>query len=316
MGYRVLTVNREFGSGGGRIAQTIANWLGWKLLDRDIIDAIAYAAHVDKKVVRTYDEHVVSWLRRINQQAMRSAALAAGLELGENAVFDAEEMVKISEKIIEKAHADGNCVIVGRGSQCVLQHRPDVFHVFVYAPLKERILRLRQRLEKAYSVTLHPLRLEAVTVDGIKHVGSAINEISILRETQQAVKLRILIDGTERIAKFSGDGILVASPAGSTAYNHSCGGPIIPLDANIFVMTAISGYRPRGWSYAVLPQSAVVEIEVLETGKRPVRIEAGTSVITNVAKIKIWLDRAKNTNLLFDPDQHLGERIIRAQFML
>ncbi len=148
MAYRVLTVNREFGSGGGRIAQTIAEWLGWKLLDRDIIDAIAYAAHVDKNVVRNYDEHVISWLRRINQQAMRSAALAAGLELGENSVFDAEEMVKLSEKIIEKAYAEGDCVIVGRGSQCVLQHKPDVFHVFVYAPLKERVLRLRSRLEQ------------------------------------------------------------------------------------------------------------------------------------------------------------------------
>jgi cytidylate kinase len=146
--YRVLTVNREFGSGGGRIAQTIAGWLGWKLLDRDIIDAIAYAAHVEPNVVRHYDEHVDSWLRRINQQAMRSAALAAGLELGENSVFDAEEMVKISQKIIEKAHSDGNCVIVGRGSQCVLQHRPDVYHVFVYAPYQERVARLRARLEK------------------------------------------------------------------------------------------------------------------------------------------------------------------------
>ena len=152
MGYRVLTVNREFGSGGGRIAQTIAEWLGWKLLDRDIIDAIAYAAHVDKSVVRNYDEHVVSWLRRINQQAMRSAALAAGLELAENSVFDAEEMVKISEKIILKAYEDGNCVIVGRGSQCVLQHKPDVFHVFVYAPLKERIQRLKTRLEKGADI--------------------------------------------------------------------------------------------------------------------------------------------------------------------
>ena len=152
MKYRVLTVNREFGSGGGRIAQTIAERLGWKLLDRDIIDAIAYAAHVDKKVVRHYDEHVDSWLRRINQQAMRSAALAAGLELGENSVFDAEEMVKISQKIIEKAHSDGNCVIVGRGAQCVLQHQPDVFHVFVYAPFKERILRLRTRLEKGANI--------------------------------------------------------------------------------------------------------------------------------------------------------------------
>ncbi len=152
MKYRVLTVNREFGSGGGRIAQTIAGWLGWKLLDKDIIDAIAYAAHVDANVVRPYDEHVVSWLRRINQQAMRSAALAAGLELGENSVFDAEEMVKISRKIIEEAHAEGNCVIVGRGSQCVLQHKPDVYHVFVYAPYKERILRLRKRLEKGANV--------------------------------------------------------------------------------------------------------------------------------------------------------------------
>ena len=146
MNYRVLTVNREFGSGGGRIAQRIAEWLGWKLLDRDIIDAIAYAAHVDKNVVRHYDEHVDSWLRRINQQAMRSAALAAGLELGEDSVFDAEEMVKISQKIIEKAHADGNCVIVGRGSQCVLQHKHGVYHVFVYAPYHERLARLRTRM--------------------------------------------------------------------------------------------------------------------------------------------------------------------------
>jgi cytidylate kinase len=148
MKYRALTVNREFGSGGGRIAQTIAGWLGWKLLDRDIIDAIAYAAHVDANVVRHYDEHVDSWLRRINQQAMRSAALAAGLELGEDSVFDAEQTVKLSRKIVEQAHTEGNCVIVGRGSQCILQHKPDVFHVFVYAPYKERILRLRNRLEK------------------------------------------------------------------------------------------------------------------------------------------------------------------------
>jgi cytidylate kinase len=152
MNYRVLTVNREFGSGGGRIAQTIAQRLGWKLLDRDIIDAIAYAAHVDSSVVRRYDEHVDSWLRRINQQAMRSAALAAGLELREGSVFDAEEMVKLTQKIVEEAWSEGNCVIVGRGSQCVLQHKPDVYHVFVYAPLKDRIMRLRIRLERGADI--------------------------------------------------------------------------------------------------------------------------------------------------------------------
>jgi len=162
---------------------------------------------------------------------------------------------------------------------------------------------------------LHPIRLEATTTKGDSISAAAINEISVLRETPQAVKLRILIDGIERITKFSGDGILLSTPAGSTAYNHSCGGPIMPLNANTLVMTAISGYRPRGWSYAVLPQEVVVEIDVLETGKRPVRIEAGTSVIHDVAKVKMRLDCAQNIELLFDPDLHLGERIIREQFM-
>ncbi len=152
MKYRVLTINREFGCGGGRIAETIAGWLGWRLLDRDIIDAIAYEAHVSPNVVRHDDEHVDSWLRRFNQQAMRSAALGAGLVLREDSVFDAEQTVKLTQKIVEQAWTEGNCVIVGRGAQCILQHKPDVYHVFVYAPLKERILRLRTRLEKGANI--------------------------------------------------------------------------------------------------------------------------------------------------------------------
>ena len=167
MKYRLLTVNREFGSVGGRIAQAIAESLSWKLLDRDIIDAIAYAAHVDPSVVLRYDEHVESWLRRLNQQAMRSAALAAGLELRDNAVFDAEEMVKISQKVIEQAYSDGNCVIVGRGSQCVLQHKPDSFHVFVYAPHKERILRLRDRLPRGADIEQ---RIRSVDAERAKYL--------------------------------------------------------------------------------------------------------------------------------------------------
>ena len=167
MKYRLLTVNREFGSGGGRIAQTIAENLGWKLLDKDIIDAIAYAAHVDTSVVQRYDEHVESWLRRLNQQAMRSAALAAGLELRDNAVFDAEEMVKISQKVIEQAYTEGNCVIVGRGSQSVLQHKPEAFHVFVYAPHRDRILRLRARLPKGSDVEQ---RIRSVDAERAKYL--------------------------------------------------------------------------------------------------------------------------------------------------
>jgi cytidylate kinase len=167
MKYRVLTVNREFGSGGGRIAQKIAECLGWKLLDRDIIDAIAYAAHVEPKVVQRYDEHVQSWLRRLNQQAMRGAALAAGIELADHAVFDADEMVKISQKIIEQACADGNTVIVGRGAQCILQQKPDVFHVFVYAPCKERLARLKDRLEPGVNIEQ---RIRAVDGERAKYL--------------------------------------------------------------------------------------------------------------------------------------------------
>jgi len=175
---------------------------------------------------------------------------------------------------------------------------------------------LLQRLAKAQKVSLHPLNLEAKSADGKRYKARAINEVSIIRETPQSARLSINVDGIERIAQYSGDGILVSTPAGSTAYNHSCGGPIMPLDANTLVMTAISGYRPRRWSYAVLPQDSVVEINVLETSKRPVRIEAGDSVIANAAYAKIWLDRQKTLTLLFDPDQHLGERIIKEQFML
>jgi NAD+ kinase len=138
----------------------------------------------------------------------------------------------------------------------------------------------------------------------------------VIRETPQSARLRIGIDGIDRIAEYSGDGVLVATPAGSTAYNHSCGGPIMPLNANTLVITAISGFRPRGWSYAVLPQDSVVEIAALETFKRPVRIEAGASVVHNAAVAKIWLDKKKTLTLLFEPDQHLSERIVREQFML
>ena len=175
---------------------------------------------------------------------------------------------------------------------------------------------LPERLEKAQAVTLHPLRVAVTTSDGRTKETLAINEVTVIRETPQSARLAISIDGVERIAQYSGDGILVATPTGSTAYNHSCGGPIMPIDSNTLVMTAISGFRPRGWSHAVLPQDSIVEIKTLETSKRPVRIEAGLAVIHHAIATKIWLDHQKNLTLLFDPDQHLGERIIREQFML
>ena len=175
---------------------------------------------------------------------------------------------------------------------------------------------LPARLASAHAVTLHPLRVQARSVQGKVTEALAINEVTVIRETPQSARLNISVDGVERLAQYSGDGVLVATPTGSTAYNHSCGGPIMPIDTHSLVMTAISGFRPRGWRTAILPQSAVVEIQALETAKRPVRIEAGAATIHNAATAKIWLDPTQNLTLMFDPDQHLAERIIREQFMV
>ncbi|HTW61626.1 MAG TPA: cytidylate kinase-like family protein [Terracidiphilus sp.] len=141
-----MTVSRQYGSGGGRIANAIAHWLGWKLLDSEIIAAIARAARVEPKVVRHFDERGESWLRRLNAEAVRGVAMAFGGPVGEGELFDAHAMAGLTRRIIEEAYEAGNCVVVGRGAQCILEHKRDVYRVFVYAPLRERICRLRARL--------------------------------------------------------------------------------------------------------------------------------------------------------------------------
>ncbi|MDD2326270.1 MAG: NAD kinase [Alphaproteobacteria bacterium] len=175
---------------------------------------------------------------------------------------------------------------------------------------------LIERIQKAQTVVLHPVKVECTKTDGSIETGLAINEVTLLRDSAQSAKLRVCVDGIERINRYSGDGLLLSTPAGSTAYNHSAGGPIMPLDSNTLVMTAICGFRPRRWSYAVLPQSSVIQVEVIEIDKRPVRVEAGPDNIRDVASARMWLDCTTAFSLLFDPDQHLGERIIREQFML
>lgn len=155
MDYRVLTVSREFGSGGGRIAKTVAEWLGWKLLDRELIEAIACAGNVDTKIVRRYDEHVESWLGSMNRHAMRGAALAAGVVPDAGSCFDPEVMTELTRQIVGQAYSDGNCVIVGRGAQCILQEKRDAYHVFVYAPFKDRVHRLRERLGSCVTIEQH-----------------------------------------------------------------------------------------------------------------------------------------------------------------
>jgi len=157
--YRVLTVSREFGSGGGRIAKIVAEKLGWKLFDRELIEEIACAAKVDPRIVTEFDERPETWMGRLNRHALRSAAMAAGISHEEEHCFDPDEMARMTHEIVEQAYVKGDCVIVGRGAQCILQDRKDAFHVFVYAPFRERVCRLRSRLgsginfeERIYSV--------------------------------------------------------------------------------------------------------------------------------------------------------------------
>jgi NAD+ kinase len=175
--------------------------------------------------------------------------------------------------------------------------------------------RLPERLLRAEPIALHPLRVEAQTTTGQAVVSLAINEVAVLRDSAQSAKLRVLVDGIERLASMSGDGLLVSTPAGSTAYNHSAGGPIMPLTSNTLVMTAICGFRPRRWAYAVLPQNAIIDIEGYELDKRPIRIESGPDTLHDIVSARLWLDVTLAFTILFDPEQNLGERIIREQFM-
>jgi NAD+ kinase len=149
---------------------------------------------------------------------------------------------------------------------------------------------------------------------GIAHEAYAINEVSLFRQTYQLARLRILIDGKERLAELSADGVMVATPAGSTAYNLSAQGPIIPINAPLLALTPISPFRPRRWRGALLPDTAHVAIEVLEADKRPVAAVADHDEVRAVRAVEIRMDHTIAIPMLFDPGHNLDERILREQF--
>ena len=152
MAYRVLTIEREFGSGGSRIAEKIAAWLGWRLLNDEFIAAIAEAAKVDPSVVRAYDEQSSAVLKRIAQRNHRNGFSAPDSGSDNNVFFNSDKMAEFTRRVVEEAHVKGNCVLVGRGAQCILQHKPDVYHAYVYAPFHERAHRLQLRLEPGANI--------------------------------------------------------------------------------------------------------------------------------------------------------------------
>lgn len=175
---------------------------------------------------------------------------------------------------------------------------------------------LLKRLERAEAITLHPLSMECVDTKGTRHKALAINEVSLLRQTRLAAKLRIKIDGQVRMEEMICDGALVSTPAGSTAYNLSAHGPIVPLGADLLALTPISAFRPRQWKGALLPGGAKVTFEILHPGERPVSAVADDTEIRRVKRVDIMEDRSVAPVLLFDPEHNLEDRIVREQFLV
>jgi NAD+ kinase len=173
---------------------------------------------------------------------------------------------------------------------------------------------LLRRLAQAQQVTLNPLIMRATTVRGRKVEARAINEVSLLRQSRQTAKIAISVDGNRRLEELACDGVLVATPAGSTAYNLSAHGPILPLGAGLLALTPISPFRPRRWRGAILPRTVQVTFDVLEARRRPVSAVADFTEVQDVAQVVVTEDSNHTLTLLFDPEHHLEERILKEQF--
>lgn len=173
---------------------------------------------------------------------------------------------------------------------------------------------LPQRIAAAMPEKIRPLEMRAAKVDGTNHKALAFNEVSVFRQSYQAVKVRILIDGQVRLEELICDGLMVATPAGSTAYNLSAHGPILPLDAPLLALTPVSPFRPRRWRGALLPKRSVVRFDLLEVEKRPANAVADHTEVKSVASVTIRESRDRTATLLFDPSHSWRERILAEQF--
>jgi len=174
---------------------------------------------------------------------------------------------------------------------------------------------LEKRVQNSISMTLHPLEMQVVDSEGVIHNALAINEVSLLRETNQAARIKISIDDKERLDYLVCDGILVSTPAGSTAYNYAANGPIIPLNSNILAMTAISPFRPRRWRGALLSNENKVKFEILNSEKRPVSAVADFTEFRDIKIVEITERKDIELTLLFDQNDNIAERIIKEQFL-
>ena len=175
---------------------------------------------------------------------------------------------------------------------------------------------LINRLEKSHVTNLHPLKMLATTTHGEHFEALAINEVSLLRQTRQSSRIGISINGQKKIEQLVGDGVMLATPAGSTAYNLSAHGPVLPLGADILALTPISPFRPRRWKGAIIPSDAYLKFSVQDCGKRPVSATADNFEVRDVDSVEVFEDKSICLKLLFDPEHSLEDRIINEQFII
>lgn len=239
---------------------------------------------------------------------------------------EAQAALKELTKRYGNAKSDADVIIALGGDGLMLQtvhknHKRDVpifgmncgsvgFLMNEYSPNQ-----LLERLDITEAQAIHPLKMKVKTASGKSHTALAFNEVSMLRETRQAAKLRISIDGIVRLEELICDGVLLSTPAGSTAYNLSVNGPILPIDAALLALTPISAFRPRRWRGAILPRTAKVVFEILEADKRPVSAVADHTEVREVTEVSVAEDASLSVTILFDPDRSLQERILAEQFV-
>ncbi len=242
-------------------------------------------------------------------------------QLGLRDVMERYEFLDMSDK---RTRADAIVVLGGDGFMLQVMHRYIGKNIPIYGMncgtvgflMNDFILDgLPERIESSRKTTLRPLSMYARCADGREVEALAMNEVSLFRESRQAAKLRVTIDHVVRLHELIGDGLLVATPAGSTAYNFSAGGPIIPMNANVIALTPLAPFRPRRWKGALLHHSSSVNVEILNPQKRPVSAVADFTEIRDVVSVTICEQHKVTQTLLFDPEHNLEERITKEQFV-
>lgn len=236
---------------------------------------------------------------------------------------EAKERLAAHHGMVEREDAEVIVALGGDGFMLQTLHETERMNTPVYGMNRGTVGFLMNeyheddllfRLAAAEEEVINPLAMTAWTNDGKKHHYLAINEVSLLRAGPQAARLRITVDGRLRMAELVCDGALVATPAGSTAYNYSAHGPILPIGSDVLALTAMAAFRPRRWRGALLPKSAVVQFDVIDPDKRPVMADADSRSVVNVVRVEIRSEPDISHRILFDPGHGLEERLISEQF--